>query len=96
VSTTITDRVVSEELDKITRAACDLVRGIELLLLEGVDGNFYSEEEALDWARKYGYIGEETLQWIKTHKASDKKKKEDLKVSALAKLTAEEKEALGL
>ena len=85
-------RAVSrDEFDKVTRIACTLAAGLESLF-EDYAG--YSDNILDDLLTDY--IDREAHDWIISHKAKDAARKEALKKAALAKLTQEEREILGL
>ena len=83
------------ELDKVTKAACDLANGIENLAEDYISSDSYIANTLLHLVKET-YITRETHDWIVSHREADKKRKDEIRASALSKLTAEEKEALGL
>lgn len=81
------DSSAHREIERLTRVSCDLLRTLESC---GVDFKQFSPE---------------TRQWWETHKAHDERRaaaqsaivqREKLRTEALAKLTPEEKQALGV
>jgi hypothetical protein len=83
-------------LDLVTRVACNLARALEDVAQNEISNSIYTDKEAWNWLVDSKYVTAESRKWIDDHKRLDAERKSRLKESALSKLTADEKEALGL
>ncbi len=92
------EQIVRDELNKVTKVACNLYKALRIIVDENCGINPDDEEEIkteLRHAFKEKEL-DEIFDWYRAHKVYDTKRKAELKESALKKLTNEEKEALGL
>lgn len=86
---------LKDKLDLATRVACDLSTGFAEYFSDQED-TWIEEIEALKSLAKQQYISNESCDWFIKHRIDEQAHRDELKKSALAKLTDEEKEALGI
>lgn len=89
--------VSKSEMDLVTRVACKMIKALEELTLDyACPSGVYDVNDAVKWLRRLDHIDDEVKTWIENHLKADAERRVRLRENALAKLTAEEKEALGL
>ena len=97
----VTEPALKKRISFAESALCAALTTIETILTKQGSGDFGYRDayDAIDY-KEAGITEKELREWHKNHKKLDKMHREDeqrkLKASALAKLTPEEKKALGL
>lgn len=97
----VTEPALKKQISFAESALCAALGTIEAMLIRQASGDFGYRDvyEAIDY-KEAGITEKELREWHKKHKELDKKHRAEeqkrLKASALAKLTEEEKKALGV
>ncbi len=78
------------------QAKLDLVTRLLCFVLSNAEAPFWAVLSKAKKTAAHGNAYEELCQWWQQHELEDKRERKRLKQAALAKLTPEEKEALGL
>ena len=97
----VTEPALKKQISFAESALCAALGTIEKMLIKQGSGDFGYRDvyEAIDY-KEAGITEVDLRTWHKNHKKLDKKHREEekrkLKASALAKLTPEEREALGV
>ena len=97
----VTEPALKKQISFAESALCAALASIEGMLTRQASGDFGYRDafETIDY-KEAGITEKELREWHKNHKKLDKMHREEeqrkLKATALAKLTADEKKALGL